>query len=79
MPELYFQNESLYQSLQWPFREVYGTAILDYEPQGINQLKLRAGCQVLIIGKNGDGRGWWRGKVGDVVCITKDREFLILY
>uniref|UniRef100_A0A1A9W8M5 Protein vav n=1 Tax=Glossina brevipalpis TaxID=37001 RepID=A0A1A9W8M5_9MUSC len=56
----------LNQSLQWPFREVYGTAIFDFEPQGTNQLQLKAGCQVLIIGKDGDDRGWWRGKVGDV-------------
>ncbi|KAL9882325.1 vav guanine nucleotide exchange factor isoform 1-T1 [Glossina fuscipes fuscipes] len=57
----------LNQSLQWPFREIYGTAIFDFEPQGTNQLQLKAGCQVLIIGKDGDDRGWWRGKVGDVV------------
>lgn len=57
----------LNQSLQWPFHEVYGTAIFDFEPQGNNQLQLRAGCLVLIIGKDGDDRGWWRGKVGDIV------------
>lgn len=57
----------LNQSFQWPFREVYGTAIFDFEPQGNNQLQLRAGCQVLIIGKDGDDKGWWRGKVGDIV------------
>lgn len=61
---------SLNQSLQWPFREIYGTAIFDFEPQGTNQLQLKAGCQVLIIGKDGDDRGWWRGKVGDVVSST---------
>ncbi|XP_037938230.1 protein vav isoform X2 [Teleopsis dalmanni] len=57
----------LNHTLQWPFREVYATAIYDYEPQGSNQLQLKTGCQVLVIGKDGDSKGWWRGKIGDTV------------
>ncbi|XP_065362778.1 protein vav [Calliphora vicina] len=57
----------LNQSLQWPYREVFATAIYDFEPKGNNQLQLKTGCQVLVIGKDGDSKGWWRGKIGDVV------------
>ncbi|XP_034100549.1 protein vav isoform X2 [Drosophila sulfurigaster albostrigata] len=58
----------LNQSLQWPFREVIATALYDYEPKaGSNQLQLRTDCQVLVIGKDGDSKGWWRGKIGDTV------------
>ncbi|KAM7346484.1 vav guanine nucleotide exchange factor isoform 2-T2 [Cochliomyia hominivorax] len=57
----------LNQSLQWPYREVFATANYDFEPKGNNQLQLKTGCQVLVIGKDGDSKGWWRGKIGDVV------------
>ncbi|XP_016976977.1 protein vav isoform X1 [Drosophila rhopaloa] len=58
----------LNQSLQWPFKEVIATALYDYEPKaGSNQLQLRTDCQVLVIGKDGDSKGWWRGKIGDTV------------
>ncbi|XP_037814179.1 protein vav [Lucilia sericata] len=57
----------LNQSLQWPYREVFATAIYDFEPKGNNQLQLKTGCQVLVIGKDGDSKGWWRGKIGEVV------------
>ncbi|XP_049311757.1 protein vav isoform X1 [Bactrocera dorsalis] len=57
----------LNQSLQWPFREVIATAIYDFEPKGSNQLHLKTGGQVLVIGKDGDSKGWWRGKIGDTV------------
>ncbi|XP_055301018.1 protein vav isoform X2 [Sitodiplosis mosellana] len=52
----------LNQSLSWPFREVVATALYDFSPREPNQLPLRQGCQVLVIGKEGDSKGWWRGK-----------------
>lgn len=52
----------LNQSLSWPFREVVATALYDFNPREPNQLPLRQGCQVLVIGKEGDSKGWWRGK-----------------
>nr|AAF28765.1 VAV protein [Drosophila melanogaster] len=58
----------LNQSLQWPYKEVIATALYDYEQKaGSNQLQLRTDCQVLVIGKDGDSKGWWRGKIGDTV------------
>ncbi|XP_032597195.1 protein vav isoform X1 [Drosophila grimshawi] len=58
----------LNQSLQWPYREVIATALYDFDPKaGSNQLQLRTDCQVLVIGKDGDSKGWWRGKIGDTV------------
>lgn len=57
----------LNQSLQWPFREVIATSLYDFNPKEPNQLPLRQGCQVLVIGKEGDSKGWWRGKTMDRV------------
>ncbi|XP_055630616.1 protein vav isoform X2 [Toxorhynchites rutilus septentrionalis] len=52
----------LNQSLQWPYKEVIATALYDFFPSEPNQLPLRQGCQVVVIGKEGDSKGWWRGK-----------------
>lgn len=57
----------LSQSLLWPFREVVATAIYEFEPKGSNQLQLKQGCQVVVIGKDGDSKGWWRGRIGETV------------
>lgn len=62
-----FFVHSLNQSLSWPFREVVATALYDFNPKEPNQLPLRQGCQVLVIGKEGDSKGWWRGKTMDRV------------
>lgn len=59
----------LNQSLSWPFREVVATALYDFTPREPNQLPLRQGCQVLVIGKEGDSKGWWRGKTMERVRI----------
>ncbi|XP_055534796.1 protein vav isoform X3 [Wyeomyia smithii] len=55
----------LNQSLQWPFKEVTATALFDFSPYEPNQLPLIQGCHVIIIGKEGDNKGWWRGKAMD--------------
>ncbi|XP_053688911.1 protein vav [Sabethes cyaneus] len=57
----------LHQTLQWPFKEVTATALFDFTPYEPNQLSLRQGCHVIIIGKEGDSKGWWRGKAMDKV------------
>ncbi|XP_059607370.1 protein vav isoform X2 [Phlebotomus argentipes] len=57
----------LNQSLQWPFREVIATALYEFVPDEQNQLPLRKGCQVIVIGKEGDSKGWWRGKTNERV------------
>lgn len=57
----------LNQSLQWPFQEVIATALYDFEPKEQNQLPLHYGCQVIVIGKEGDSKGWWRGKTKERV------------
>ncbi|XP_065082479.1 protein vav isoform X3 [Ochlerotatus camptorhynchus] len=57
----------LNQSLQWPFKEIIATALYDFSPNEPNQLPLRQGCQVIVIGKEGDSKGWWRGKTMEKV------------
>lgn len=58
----------LNQTLQWPFKEVLSKALYDFNPKELNQLPLRKDCIVLVIGKEGDSKGWWRGKAMDRVC-----------
>lgn len=57
----------LNQTLQWPFREVIAVALYEFVPKEPNQLPLKEGCQVIVIGKEGDSKGWWRGKTMDRV------------
>lgn len=42
-------------------------ALYDFNPKELNQLPLRKDCIVLVIGKEGDSKGWWRGKALDRV------------
>uniref|UniRef100_A0A182PTW4 Protein vav n=1 Tax=Anopheles epiroticus TaxID=199890 RepID=A0A182PTW4_9DIPT len=59
---IYALSLNLNQLLQWPFKEEIVIAIYDFAPNELNQLTMRQGCQVIVIGKEGDSKGWWRGK-----------------
>ncbi|XP_015113699.1 protein vav isoform X1 [Diachasma alloeum] len=59
--------EKLDQRLLWPFRRVLAKALFDFRPIERNQLNLRRGCRVVVLSKEGDARGWWKGKIGDQV------------
>lgn len=49
-------------------------ALYEFVPKEPNQLPLREGCQVIVIGKEGDSKGWWRGKTMDRVSRQGDRR-----
>ncbi|KAM3957018.1 LOW QUALITY PROTEIN: vav guanine nucleotide exchange factor [Aphomia sociella] len=55
----------LNSNLRWPFRRVVATVIHDFRPLESSQLALRPGAKVLILSKEGDGRGWWKGRTLD--------------
>lgn len=59
--------ERLDQRLLWPFRRVLAKAMYDFRGGEPNQLSLRQGCRVVVLSKEGDSRGWWKGKIGDQV------------
>ncbi|XP_046607275.1 protein vav [Neodiprion virginianus] len=59
--------EDLDQRLLWPFRRVLAKALFDFRGGEPNQLSLRRGCRVVVLSKEGDARGWWKGKIGDQV------------
>lgn len=48
--------------LEWPYRQLLAVVLEDFEPQDRSQLRLRAGDQIVIIGKEGYREGWWRAK-----------------
>nr|CAD7597027.1 unnamed protein product [Timema genevievae] len=54
-------------TLKWPFRRIIAIAEFDFNPSESNQLPLRKGCQVIVLSKEGDYKGWWKGKVQDRV------------
>ncbi|CAK9821771.1 Protein vav [Anthophora retusa] len=70
--------EKLDQRLLWPYRRVLAKALFDFRGEERNQLSLRRGCRVVVLSKEGDAKGWWKGKIGDQVgffpkelyCIT---------
>ncbi|XKL67365.1 hypothetical protein PGB90_002856 [Kerria lacca] len=51
--------------LQWPFRRITAVAEFDFNPTEPNQLPLKKGCQVLVLSKEGDHKGWWKGQIND--------------
>ncbi|KAG7197853.1 hypothetical protein KM043_001665 [Ampulex compressa] len=60
-----FQN--LDQRLLWPYRRVLAKALFDFRGGERNQLSLRRGCKVVVLSKEGDAKGWWKGKIDDQV------------
>lgn len=59
--------EKLDQRLLWPYRRVLARALFDFRGCEGNQLSLRRGCRVVVLSKEGDAKGWWKGKIGDKV------------
>uniref|UniRef100_A0A146M5X0 Protein vav n=2 Tax=Lygus hesperus TaxID=30085 RepID=A0A146M5X0_LYGHE len=53
--------------LRWPFRRIIAIADFDFNPVEANQLPLKQGCQVIILSKEGDHKGWWKGMIQDRV------------
>lgn len=56
--------------LQWPFRRITAVAEFDFNPTEPNQLPLKKGCHVLVLSKEGDHKGWWKGQINDRVSET---------
>ncbi|XP_059480997.1 protein vav isoform X2 [Neocloeon triangulifer] len=56
-------------TLQLPFRRREAIVRYDFHPTPLedNQLTLRVGTLVTIISKEGDQKGWWKGRVGSQV------------
>ncbi|XP_015435864.1 PREDICTED: protein vav isoform X3 [Dufourea novaeangliae] len=59
--------EKLDQRLLWPYRRVLAKALFDFRGGERNQLSLQRGCRVVVLSKEGDTKGWWKGKIGDQV------------
>ncbi|XP_076626399.1 vav guanine nucleotide exchange factor isoform X1 [Colletes latitarsis] len=59
--------EKLDQRLLWPYKRVLAKALFDFRGGERNQLSLRRGCRVVVLSKEGDAKGWWKGKIGDQV------------
>lgn len=56
--------------LLWPIHEVFAIALYDYIPNEPHQLRLEQNCEVLILGKEGANRGWWRGRIHETVMFV---------
>ncbi|XP_037963720.2 protein vav isoform X2 [Plutella xylostella] len=68
----YYEKTSLAENfvgldsnLRWPFRRVVATVVRDFRPADSGQLALRAGAKLLVLSKEGDARGWWKGRTLD--------------
>ncbi|CAK1599337.1 unnamed protein product [Parnassius mnemosyne] len=55
----------LNSKLRWPFRRVVATVVHDFRPLEASQLALRPGAKLLVLSKEGDSRGWWKGRTLD--------------
>jgi guanine nucleotide exchange factor VAV len=63
--------------LKWPFRRIIAVAEFDFNPAENNQLPLKKGCQVTVLSKEGDYKGWWKGEIQDRV--SNYREFYLSF
>lgn len=64
---------SLNTTLKKSFREYCTTiaeAIHDFDASDEKMVSLRKGDRVLVIDKQGEQRGWWKGKVNGKVLFT---------
>ncbi|KAK7867226.1 hypothetical protein R5R35_008400 [Gryllus longicercus] len=55
------------ETLKLPYRQVVAIAEFDFVPKEPSHLQLRKGSHVLILGKERDANGWWKGKVQDKI------------
>ncbi|XP_071447669.1 protein vav isoform X2 [Hetaerina americana] len=53
--------------LQWPYGRTEAVVQFDYEPTDSNQLKLLRGRHLVVLGKEGDHKGWWKGRIDDQI------------
>lgn len=62
---------SLDAYLELPWKHLFPTAqvIEDYAPRGVdlNELSISEGQHLIIVSKEGDGTGWWKGRFNDKV------------
>lgn len=58
--------QALDTTLAFPFKAAVlsvARALHNFEPTSPTMVGLRRGQEVLVLSKNGDERGWWKGKV----------------
>lgn len=46
----------------WPYTEKFATVLHNFSPKAPSQLKLIKDSEILILGKEGEEKGWWRGR-----------------
>ncbi|KAG8236233.1 hypothetical protein J437_LFUL010986 [Ladona fulva] len=54
-------------TLQWPYGRTEAIVEFDFEPTESNQLRLQRGRRLIVLGKEGDHKGWWKGKIDDQI------------
>ncbi|RZC32347.1 SH2, SH3 1, C1 1 and/or PH domain containing protein, partial [Asbolus verrucosus] len=67
--------------LLWPYRQLQAVALRNFEATDSCQLSLREGQIIYVIGKEGYGEGWWKGRNDyndsgffPSVCVRVERE-----
>ncbi|XP_046398049.1 protein vav isoform X2 [Ischnura elegans] len=53
--------------LQWPYGRTEAVVQFDFEPTDTNQLRLYRGRHLVVLGKEGDHKGWWKGRIDDQI------------
>ena len=61
-------------------RPIYDTALVlfPYEASGPNQLKLREGQRVIVISREGESMGWWKGRIADKVSLLQEFTLFLI-
>ncbi|KAB7495038.1 GRB2-related adapter protein [Armadillidium nasatum] len=56
--------QGLDRTLKKPLYDT-ATVLFPYQANGHNQLKLREGQRVIVVSREGESMGWWKGRIGD--------------
>lgn len=76
--QIYLNRLDAFLEVAWKKKFLTARAIEDYiaENENMNLLSIFKGQHIIIVSKEGDGTGWWKGKFYDSVSSVTNDSYL---